>query len=69
MWDEGQLRDFKIVTYNEEPCEGYVVRIQDGFPYRVFKHAVAKCVNKLFQNDLENRHHWMHQQIIPNEVK
>lgn len=70
FWCEEAMRHhmYKPI-YDQDPVEGYVVRIADSFPYAAFKNSVAKYVNGKFHNDLQSRHHWMHQAIIPNERK
>lgn len=54
--------------YNDDPCEGYVVRLVDEFSYREFKTSVAKFVARQFSDDVKNRHHWLHKAVIPNEI-
>lgn len=50
----------------EEDCEGYVVRIRDGFHFDDFGTHIAKYVRK---NHVQTTHNWMFQQITKNELK
>lgn len=46
--------------------EGYVIRIADEFPYRAFRHSIAKFVRRAH---VGTAHHWMMQAVTPNQMK
>jgi hypothetical protein len=47
-------------------CEGFVIRVVDGFWYEDFNKSVAKYVRA---SHVQSDEHWMHQQIVPNQIK
>lgn len=48
-------------------CEGYVIRVAEGFDYANFKYSIAKCVRK---NHVQTVQHWKYgQPIVPNKLK
>ena len=51
---------------DKEDEEGYVVRLFDSFYYDDFETSVAKYVR---ENHVQTDEHWMHQEIIKNELK
>lgn len=67
IWREDLIKRLYRPIYNEDPMEGYVVRVADSFTYGAFKHSVAKYVNGQFISDMKNRHHWRSSPVIPNE--
>ena len=46
--------------------EGYVVRLSGSFGMSHFRQSTAKYVRK---SHVQTTHNWMHQQVIPNELK
>lgn len=46
-------------------CEGYVVRLANAFHYRDYRRAVAKFVRP---NHVETTQHWMHAEMIKNQL-
>src|SRR5258706_6673937 len=44
IWDESLIRQLYKPTYNEDPMEGFVVRLADRFHYRDFASSVGKYV-------------------------
>jgi len=53
------------IEQSEEPVEGYVVRTTREFPIDKFELHVAKYVRA---DHVQSNQHWMHQQIIQNEL-
>lgn len=53
-------------TYNDNPMEGYVVRLVGEIPFNQFSQKVAKFVRK---GHVQTNEHWMTQEIIPNKLK
>jgi hypothetical protein len=43
-WDEAVVRGLHAPTLGGDPCEGYVARPEEGFPYADFKRRVGKYV-------------------------
>lgn len=62
-WNETKIRN---MTLDLTKKEGYVVRTQTAFHYTTFKQNIAKWVRK---NHVQTNQHWMHSQIIPNQLK
>lgn len=46
VWDESKVKKMYSEFYNGDPCEGYVVRIAEGFHYKDFSKSVGKFVRK-----------------------
>lgn len=46
LWDKlsGFVQSMNLDVLSGDPCEGYVVRLTDGFRYRDFRRSVAKYV-------------------------
>lgn len=63
IWDEPKI---KALTFDQNKCEGYVVRISDSFAYSDFSQNVAKWVRK---GHVQTDQHWMHKTVIPNKLK
>ncbi len=61
-WDEEAVKE---LSFDTDSVEGYVVRLQDEFDYADFAQSVAKWVRS---NHVQSDQHWMHAQIIPNEL-
>ena len=66
IWDEEKIK--KCFTGNSEygEQEGYVVRLVESFKYEDFSKCVAKFVRK---NHVQTNDHWMHSEVIKNELK
>lgn len=45
--------------------EGYVIRLACGFKFEDFKDSTAKMVRK---GHVQTDDHWMHSQVVPNEL-
>lgn len=65
LWDEKLIRQWKVETLYDDPLEGYVVRWQDRYHFDHFQQANAKWVRP---NHVQTDQHWMHAQIIKNEI-
>lgn len=65
-WDESIVRGLFRDVYENDPMEGYVVRLARGFHYRDFPQAVAKFVRP---NHVQTHGHWMRSQLVPNGIK
>lgn len=65
-WDEKLIKSLYSATYKNNDMEGYVVRIEEGFPYRDFRSCVAKYVRA---NHVQTHGNWMRQMVVPNELK
>ena len=66
IWDEEKIRAIHKQERDGDQCEGYVVRLSEGFSYGGFRKSVAKYVRK---GHLKTTHHWMSKRIIKNELK
>lgn len=62
-WDRHWFEQCIIDT---QQCEGYVVRIADGFHYEQFSQCMAKWVRP---SHVQTGTHWMHSEIVPNQLK
>lgn len=69
LFDIDLIKNLYDSKFEDDDCEGYVIRLVDNFSYRDFKNSVAKFVAQEFSDDVKNRHHWFHKTVIPNEVK
>lgn len=47
-------------------CEGYVVRLAEGFRFEEFGNSVAKWVRK---DHVQTDEHWMHKEVVPNGLR
>lgn len=67
IWDEELLRKLYSSTRNGDDCEGYVVRLRDGFGYGDFRKSVAKYVR---QGHVQTVKHWLTgQAMVKNQLK
>lgn len=57
LWDESLIRDIHRPVRDGNECEGYVVRLADGFHYRDFRSSVAKFVRA---GHITSENHWFH---------
>ena len=64
IYDESAIKELGN-KLDLDAAEGYVIRVADSFHYDEFKHKVAKFVRV---NHVQTDEHWMHAQIIPNEL-
>lgn len=67
IYDENKIKGLYDSKKDWESCEGYVIRVADGFSYGDFRNKVAKFVRK---NHVQTTKHWMHgQPIVKNILK
>ncbi len=66
VFDYDQIRDLYKKQYENDPCEGYVIRLASGFKYEDFGKSVAKFVSSQF---VLSNSHWMYDKVTPNELK
>lgn len=52
-------------NFDFERQEGYVLRVEDAFPYEAFQSSVAKYVRK---NHVQTSKHWKSELMIKNEL-
>jgi hypothetical protein len=62
-WNEEYIRSLHQNDRNGNPCEGYVVRATEGFPYTEFRRKVAKYVRA---NHVQTDEHWKHRPVELN---
>jgi hypothetical protein len=65
VYDETLIKALYTPTYNGDECEGYVVRLAQGFSYGDFKDVVAKYVRP---GHITTDRHWQNAPKVPNEV-
>lgn len=63
LWDAKAVRGIRV---DPAVSEGYVVRLEEGFPYRRFADSVAKWVRP---SHVTTDQHWMHSAVIPNRLR
>lgn len=64
-FDYDYIRTLYKSEHNDDPCEGYVMRLADAFEYEEFGNSMAKFVSSQFKiGDT----HWMYEKIIKNEL-
>lgn len=63
IWDEELAKNLHKPMFNGDECEGFVVRLADGFSYGAFRKSVAKWVR---ESHVTTSHHWRHSAIIKN---
>lgn len=63
MGDRSNIERLYSASYNNDPCEGYVVRLREAFPYSAYRAAVGKYVRA---NHVTTHGHWMRQIVKPN---
>jgi hypothetical protein len=69
QWDENLIKHLYKPMFEQDQCEGYVVRLADSFTYGTFNHSVAKYVNGKFSEDIKNHQHWQFEKITINLCK
>jgi len=65
-WDEQRIRSLVTPNFDEDECEGYVVRLAESFPYSRFKYSVAKYVR---EGHVQTSHHWRFKKLRPNQLR
>lgn len=66
IWDEKLIKSLYSEKFNEDECEGYVIRTVDKFHYKDFSKNCAKFVRK---DHVNSSRHWKHQRMIENILK
>jgi hypothetical protein len=66
LWDLGLIRLLHKAERDGVECEGYVVRVDDGFAYGQFRTHVAKYVRA---SHVTTHGHWMRDAVTPNTLK
>jgi hypothetical protein len=61
IWSEDSVRELAFPGC----CEGYVVRLADGFPYGEFRKSVAKYVRA---GHVQTSHHWRFEKVRQNTL-
>jgi len=70
MWDENIIRSLYRPEIDGDPCEGYVVRLEDSFPYEKFGSSVAKYVSEKFRHAVDaSDSHWRSKPVVPNTLR
>lgn len=66
LYDEKLIKGLYKEFINDDPCEGYVVRLHDSFTYRQFRTSVAKYVRSCH---VTTDQHWKTKEIERNILK
>lgn len=66
IWDESLVRSYNFQEIDNDPCEGYVVRVANEFHYKDFKNCVAKYVRA---NHVTTDEHWLNKPVSPNKLR
>lgn len=64
-WDKKLIQKLPIESFNNDPCEGYVVRVSEPFHYKEFRKKVGKMVRA---NHVQTHGHWMRSKLELNKV-
>jgi hypothetical protein len=64
-WDEARVRSLYVPTFQDEACEGFVIRVTAGFRYGEFRRKVAKYVR---EGHVRTQAHWT-RSIRPNGLR
>lgn len=64
-WNEKAVRALYNPLEHLDNREGYVVRVEDSFPYKDFAKSMAKFVRK---NHVQTDEHWMMKPVVPNQL-
>jgi RNA ligase len=66
IWNEELAKKLHKPVFDGNECEGFVVRLADGFPYSAFRKSVAKWVRA---SHVGTDNHWKYKAITKNELK
>lgn len=66
IWNEDIIKGIYKEDFENDPCEGYVVRLAQEFHYKEFRHCVGKFVR---ENHVQTHGHWTKQKVEPNLLK
>lgn len=67
VFDYDHIRNLYTKEHDGDPCEGYVMRLANGYKFNEFGKSIAKFVSSHFQ--IGDAPHWMYEKIIKNELK
>lgn len=67
IWDEAVVRGLYQPEFEDDECEGYVVRVTREFGYGEFRKVVGKYVREGHVD--EAAHHWKYQQVVVNGLR
>lgn len=65
VFDTNIIKNWYSGEYDNNECEGYVVRLASGFDYHDFKKSIAKFVRP---NHVTTNQHWRHQKLVANAL-
>lgn len=65
-WSESAVRGSWSPSTGSQDSEGYVVRLEDEFPYNAFAKSIGKFVRA---SHVQTNSHWMHQKLKVNGLK
>lgn len=65
-WNEALVKEYKLLEIDNDPCEGYVVRVADEFHYKDFKNCVGKYVRN---NHVTTDEHWLNKTVVANKLR
>jgi hypothetical protein len=66
LWNTDEIKNTYLPTFENDECEGYVVRLWDSFCFDYFQKSIAKYVR---QNHVQTNEHWLKQEIMVNQLK
>lgn len=65
IWNENLIKNLYRPVVDGQECEGFVVRVAEGFHYSDFRQCVAKYVRA---NHVQTNQHWIQGPLIKNEL-
>lgn len=65
-WNQELIKGLYQSEFQENECEGYVVRLAKEFYYKSFQNSCWKFVRA---SHVQTDEHWMRQKVIPNKLK
>lgn len=68
VWDEKKVKSLFQGTFEGDPMEGYVVRLEEGFPFKDYRRAVGKYVREKFHTETP-RFKWRYMTPTFNQPK
>ncbi|HVI41831.1 MAG TPA: RNA ligase family protein [Anaerovoracaceae bacterium] len=66
IWDEALIKKLYSPVFDNNQCEGYVIRVADQFHYRRFKECVGKFVRA---SHVTTNEHWLQSEVVPNLLR
>lgn len=64
IWDKDRITKLYQPYFDNNECEGYVVRLSEQFEYKAFRKSVAKYVR---ENHVQTHAHWMNNTVVQNK--